>query len=383
MQSGRSEAAQAYSRRVFRDDCHALVRHALALLDAADPPPALPIARFAAAGLGTGLTAAIGALHEARGVASPSEWSELLTEQRSAVAARHRRFAAAVPAVLGALAEAGVDAVPVKGLVLADEHWPMTEARPVADVDLLVPVERRARAARALADAGFAPLGSTAWEDVFRIWGDGTVGRLDGESVAHDGKVELHPGWVERLHHYLVTDHGLLLARAEPGSWHGIACRRLDPAAFAAHVLGHLSASVVRCEVRALNILDVVVVARGLGADDRAAWAKISRSLDPRLVAPGAWLVHAYAPEAGLGPILDAARSRLPVAARDTLDATVPRRTFRMLGTRTDWAWRRSFATGAAEQVAVARQLVLPPRTERADRVRRVVGRARALAARG
>ncbi|MEZ5261205.1 MAG: hypothetical protein R2755_05375 [Acidimicrobiales bacterium] len=87
------------------------------------------------------------------------------------------------------------------------------------------------RAIAALAGCGYRLVERSPWEDTVLAWGDGSVGRTDGESADHNGKIELHPGWVERLHHYLVDDGGLLLGElATPGEQaDGPACASTTP----------------------------------------------------------------------------------------------------------------------------------------------------------
>jgi hypothetical protein len=357
-------------------DVDALLALALDLLDrrlpGPDGPPPGPVAapglppdRFATAGFASGLTAAIGVWAAAVDVALPVGWDAVLERERAAVAARHRRFAEALPRVLGALATAGVAAVPVKGAVLTRGPWPDGDARPMADVDLVVPPDRRAEAGRALAAAGFAPLGSMPWEDTFTLWPGRPPWPTDGESPDHPGKLEVHPGWVERLHDYLVGDHGAVTGRARPGELAGAPCHLLDPAAVAAQAIGHQSASVVRADVRALQVVDAVVVLRRLDAAARRDLADLWEQLDPRLVAPGLWLVAAHRPGAIPAGALVGALDRLGEGGRRRLAAAAPAGVLRSGAGRTDWRWRRSFVRTPAEGARALRQLVLPAATDR------------------
>jgi hypothetical protein len=58
--------------------------------------------------------------------------------------------------VLGAFARAGIPVMPLKGPVLADEIYPAPLLRQTRDLDILVRVDDRARAARVLEDLGYA-----------------------------------------------------------------------------------------------------------------------------------------------------------------------------------------------------------------------------------
>jgi Uncharacterised nucleotidyltransferase len=356
-----------------RDDDEALLRLALDLLDArggrgAPPPvpPPMAVERAAAAGFRTGLAAALGAWsHDAR-VDLPADWAPWLAEQRAAVAARHARFADARGHVLRALDAAGVAAVPVKGAVFSAGAWPTPDARPMADLDLLVAPAARDAARHALVGAGLPVIGTAAWEDTYLAWPGEEPLRRDGESPGHPGKVEIHPGWVERFHDYLVDDGALVTGRARPGELAGAPCHRLDTVGFAAHVIGHLAACVVRSDVRALHVVDAVVVLRWLDPPRRAELAALWVRLDPRLSGPAVWLLGALRPDDLPEPLVAASFGRLGPAAHRHLRGTAPSWVLRGGRRRTTWAWRRSFASGLGEHARVTRQLVVPASGDRA-----------------
>lgn len=388
---------------MLRDDQIGLLRWVLAAC--AEPPAALPplppldLPRLRAAGLATGLTAAVGTLAARHGVALPEGWAPFVDDQVGAVAARRQQYAALLPDVLRVLDAGGVGAVPVKGAVLADRVWPVPDARPMADVDLVVRPAERERAAAALTSAGFVLDRRAAREDTFLAWGDGAAVDVDRESVAHSGKVEVHPGWSERVHDYDVDDGGWLLASAAAGALDGTPCRMLPPHAVAVQALGHLSAGVVRAEVRAVNVVDVVLAVAALDAGEAVAFADACAMLDARLAAPGLWLVAATRPgwwraEADLDVLTSRALERLPPRAATRLRAAAPQSVLRELGTRTTVGWRLAFATTWRERACVLRQAVTPRGDDlrahapdrsvvalQGERVRRAAGRLRRLVA--
>lgn len=324
------------------------------------PLRALDVASLRFAGLATGLTALAAHLTDdgdTAGVVDPTvrDW---LAEQRTEVARRVDRFRELVPRVRSVLAEAAVPAVAVKGAELAASArpvWKMAAARPMADIDLVVPRRYRAQASAALLRAGLRHDTSSTYEDVFLAWGDGTVGRTDGESAAHNGRVEVHPDWTEFLHGYVVRGFDVEAHwSADPDLPGGF---RLALAPLTANVLGHLASTVVRAEVRAVNAVDLWWCDRA-GVD----WDEVSvlcRSLDPRLSAPGLWLASALLPGSVPGQLLASEFDRLPRAARWALDAVAPEDVFRDPDTRTSPSWRQAFARGA-ERVAVFDQMAFP-----------------------
>jgi hypothetical protein len=311
-----------------------------------------------AAGLATGLTALAGQLGLFASAAP--DVVAYVDEQRSEVARRVARFRDLTPRVVDVLNEAAIPVVAVKGAALLVDVWGHPECRPMADIDLVIEPHLRAQATAVMARAGWALHSATAYEDTYLGWGDGSTGRTDGESAAHNGRVEIHPGWSEFLHGYTVTGF-----EVHPATF--------DHAALTAHVIGHLASTVVRAEVRALNVVDVWwCVQRDLDWVGVAEWMAHT---DPRLTGPGLWLVARTLP--GLLPdgLLAAELARLPRPARRMLHETHSAEVLRDPHARTTLMWREAFAHTLRERKAIVRQMVRPPGTE--SLTRRVAGRAR------
>lgn len=313
--------------------------------------PAWSLADVQLTGLATGLTALAGELGLFADAAP--EVAAYVAEQREQVATRVHRFRALTPEVIGALAAAAIPVVPVKGAALVEGVWGHEQTRTMADIDLIVAPHHRSQAAAVMARASWALQSSTAYEDTFLAWGDGSVGRTDGESAAHNGKVEIHPGWVEFLHGYTVEGFDV-----EPATF--------DHAALTTHVIGHLSSTVVRAEVRAINVVDVWWCAqRDLD------WVRVSELMahtDPRLTAPGLWLVARCLPDLLPDGLLAAELSRLPKRARAQLHRTHAADVLRDPNERTTLMWRESYARTMRERKAIIRQMVRPNGARRGAR---------------
>jgi hypothetical protein len=310
---------------------------------------ALPTVQFA--GLATGLTALAASL----GVfdTSVAGVGEYLDDQRREVAARRDRFMTLTPSVLATFAEGDVLAVPVKGAVLGGSAggtvWPDPGTRPMSDIDVLVPARVRSQAGALLTRAGWTLHATDDHEDTFLAWGDGSVGRTDGESAAHNGRIELHPGWREFLHGYVADGFDIeeYASRRADGQY------RLDDAAFAVHVIGHLASTVVRAEVRAVNLIDVWFLhQRGLDWD---AMNDVHAGLDPRLIAPGLWLVDQVLPGVVPREILELELGRLPGA--HALAGCPPHAVLRDPGPRSTTRWRLAHTRDRGERAAVLRQV--------------------------
>jgi hypothetical protein len=331
-----------------------LLRAVLDRLCTHDHGPALEweLAAVQSAGLATGLTALAASL--AVFSLRPDGVEQYLSEQLVEVAARRDRFLTLTPGVLATLAAGDIVAVPVKGAVLGGSAgggavWPNPAARPMSDIDLLVPSRSRAQAGAVLVRAGWSLHASDDHEDTFLAWGDGGVGRTDGESAAHNGRIEVHPGWREFLHGYVIDGFDIeehLVRTADRQA-------RLDDVAFAVHVIGHLASTVVRAEVRSVNVVDVWVLhARGLDWD---AVARLSATLDPRLTAPGLWLVDQLLPDVVPAALLRAEMARLPGAS--VLAASPAHAVLRDPGPRTTTRWRLAHTLDRHERAGVVRQV--------------------------
>ena len=232
----------------------------------------------------------------------------------------------------------------------------------MSDVDVVVPAELRAQATAALVAAGFTFDGASPHEDTFLAWGDGSIGRTDGESVDHNGRVELHPGWNEFIHGYIVN--GLSIgAHTTVRPLNGAICARLDLTAVTASVIGHLSSTVVRCEVRAVNVVDVWFC--HAAAVEWPAVASLLDQCDPRLTGPGLWLIAQLLPDVVPAPIVQRQVGRLPAAARRRLDRIDPEATLRDASTRTTLGWRQAFTMRPGERAAVLRQMAHSARVRR------------------
>lgn len=352
------------------------MRWCVAACSAGDPSwPNQPTELATEALLYSGLTALVhGETTRRDDVVADDQLAAYLAQQHAEVDARFRRFEGLAATVLAALDTAKIIGIPVKGLALAEQAWPHPTERPMADLDLLIFPGDRLAAIEALRAAGLSHHESNHHEETFLGWGDGSAtpagvtggagpAPIVGESVHHNGKVELHPGWSEVFHGYAVSDDGQAMALATPGRLSGISCRRLPPGLLAAHALGHLSACVVRRQVRAVNVIDMLFVLRRLDIAQRALMTAFVTTVDPRLSVPGLWLVDEVAPgslrECGIA-IVDH-RQRLGEPAQRALRSATVESVLRSIDNRPPWAWRSAFTTTTRERVAMARQFVVPP----------------------
>jgi hypothetical protein len=93
----------------------------------------------------------------APGLIAPEPWASLST-MNAIVARRNARLAQELLRVLRLLADAGIDAIPFKGPVLALQAYGDLALRHFVDLDLLIPPHRLRGAVERLSGHGYAPL---------------------------------------------------------------------------------------------------------------------------------------------------------------------------------------------------------------------------------
>jgi len=151
-----------------------------------------------------------------------------LAAARRAAAERNRTLFAAGGRLLGALREAGIDTLVLKGGALALTRYEAPDLRPMADLDVLVPTARARAALDALGAAGWAP--RVPVSDAFiRMQHAANLRTRGGEA-----KCDLH--W----HAYWECCHpgadDPLWAASRPLDFEGVATRVLGPADQLLHV---------------------------------------------------------------------------------------------------------------------------------------------------
>lgn len=119
----------------------------------------------------------------------PAAWRIRTTRRRHVTLRANGRLADTLFEVLAALDAAGVPAMPVKGLVIADELYGDVAARPCADLDVLVRPADLARARAVLADRGFAQRAAPRYKALVHQFHDPAWGRGIG---ADHIRLELH-----------------------------------------------------------------------------------------------------------------------------------------------------------------------------------------------
>jgi hypothetical protein len=197
-----------------------------------------------------------------RGVDVPASWRERAVRRRHVTLRANGHLADTLREVLDAIEAAGVDALPVKGLVLAETLYGDIGARPCADLDVLVRPPDLPRAREALRDIGFTQRPVVRYKALVHPFHDPAWGRGSG---ADHVRLELHWAlWADSERRLGV---GGLWQRSVEGTLQGRHIRTLSPE----DTLLHLAIHRTRSALRLRWIVDVAELLRRHG--DELDWA--------------------------------------------------------------------------------------------------------------
>jgi hypothetical protein len=241
-------------------------------------------------------------LPAAAGDAVPPEWLSRAMRRRHVTLRTNAHLADALSAVLGGLDEAGIAAMPVKGLVVAEQLYGSLSARPCADLDVLVRPGDLPAAREVLRSLGFAQQAAPPYKALVHQFHDpGWVRGLDTERVY----LELHWALWADSQKRLGTD--ALWQRSVAATFLDRPVRILSPE----DMLLHLAIHRTRSALRLRWVVDVAELIRRHGHDldwdafiERAHLAKARTS---------SWMVMTLAHDLLGAPVPEHVLDRLAV----------------------------------------------------------------------
>ncbi len=198
---------------------------------------------------------------KAAGSAVPRDWLARATKRRHVTLSTNARLGETLIAVLGGMAAAGVPAMPVKGLVIAESMYGSLAARPCADLDVLVRPEDLPSARGVLRDLGFFQRPRPGYKALVHQFHDPAWARGAGDDQV---RLELHWAlWADSARR-LGTDG--LWERSVGGTLLDVPIRTLSPE----DTLLHLSIHRTRSALRLRWVVDVAESLRTYA--DRFDW---------------------------------------------------------------------------------------------------------------
>jgi hypothetical protein len=181
----------------------------------------------------------------------PESWLAQAQRRYYATMMRNTALADELLRVLAAFRQAGIAAMPVKGLVLAEIVYGSLALRPLGDLDVLVQPADLPRARATLAELGFAQANEPGYENAYHPYHDPPYYRS-----AASGSICLELHWGLWASHFFQLEIDALWQRAVPAQLHGSAVSILSPEDTLLHLAIHRSRSALRlrfvCDVAEL-----------------------------------------------------------------------------------------------------------------------------------
>ena len=215
-------------------------------------------------------------------IAIPSKWLERAQRRLYSTLFHNTRLADELLHVLNAMADAGIAALPVKGVVLAETVYSNLALRPAADLDVLVQLHDLPAARAVLHSLGFKHKLVPSFEELHHPFHDPQYFRqVAGGEIC----CELHRAlWSPRFFH---LDVDSLWQRVVDASLHGAQVKILSPEDTLLHLVIHRTQSPLRlrflCDIAELlrrhhNTLDwdYVVCQASVGGARTALWIGLS-----------------------------------------------------------------------------------------------------------
>ncbi|MFL5801371.1 MAG: nucleotidyltransferase family protein [Roseiflexaceae bacterium] len=171
----------------------------------------------------------------------PAEWLARAQRRLYATLLRNTTLRDELARVVVALRDAGVESIPVKGVVLAETIYGNLALRPAADLDVLVRPGGLAAARAALRAMAYAHRAEPIFAELHHPYHDPQYFRqVDGADIC----LELH--WALWAEHFFHLDTGALWERAIVHRLGGVETRLLSPEDTLLHLAIHRSRSALR-----------------------------------------------------------------------------------------------------------------------------------------
>ena len=251
-------------------------------------------------------------LPAAAGAAVPRDWLERATRRRHMTLAQNARMADALGLVLDRFEAAGVPAIPVKGLVVAESLYGSLAARGAADLDVLVRPADLPAGREVLVELGYRQRPEPTFTALVHEYHDPPWYVGSGNEAV---RLELHWDlWADR---FFRSDAIGRWERAVPGTLLGRPVRLLTLEDMLIHLAIHRSRSALRLRW----VCDIAELVRGHGTE--VDWAAVEERADRIGARTAIWMVLSMAdrflgaspPPGHAGPLPDPTReARAPRA---------------------------------------------------------------------
>jgi hypothetical protein len=240
---------------------------------------------------------------DGRGAGGEGAW---LLDQTTWNARRVARLQGALAEILHAFAAEDVPILPVKGSVLAATLYEDPAARPMADLDVLLPEEHFPAGERIFARLGYEKTFNGWKHNRFSRPGTRTVVDREREHPDNPWQVEVHPRCRERILGEVVDLTDRIWSTARRGTLLGAPTWIAAPEAAWLHLLIHATHHVMLNNARLIQIVDLARLTPAV-RDPGPLLAEV----DPRATYPALALLDRYFSIDGVAGLRAALRPRL------------------------------------------------------------------------
>jgi hypothetical protein len=288
-----------------------------------------------------------------------------LGAQRRLSGARVALLLGELAEILGALAAAGVPAMPLKGSLLAAGYYAEPGLRPMNDVDVLVRADDEPRALAVLEALGYR-LVVRSWKhaQLAKPEAQGPVIDYAGEHPGNPRSLDVHTRLAEQFWSIRYDQTAEAWAWSEPGELQGHPAQIMRAEALLHHLAAHATCDTIARRLRLLHLHDIALVARRV---DRAGWDAIVASAqarhEERFVYPALALAARYYP-AVPQDVLSTLRRGVPSDLLRYLDGSDLDRLSFCNATPTTLGEKLCWYRPGRERLAALRHMALPDRGE-------------------
>lgn len=238
-----------------------------------------------------------------------------LEHQYRANRQRVTRMLAELREVLALFDREGVPVLPMKGAVLLVRHYDDPGARPMNDLDLLLPAEHAA--------AGHELLGRLGYERTFEGWKHSRYARPGEDEVVDEScehpdnprRIEVHPRCRERVRDEVIDVTDRMWASAERRPFLGTTAWLPSPEALWLHLVIHTTHHVLLNTFRLMQLVDLHRLTPSVREP-----AALLDSIAPRAAYPSLRLLERYFPSARTAGLLAGLAERLAPAYAEWAD---------------------------------------------------------------
>lgn len=202
-----------------------------------------------------------------------------LSEQFTLNKERIKIITSELDSILEAANTKGVKVMPLKGSILTNRYYQDPALRPMADIDLLVPSQDEDSSVEVLNQKGYKQTSVTPYYKIFssKKYNDSDI-YLDGEHPENPINIDLRSELVFDMSGVYCDITEYIWNASDDGFYGYPHAMSLPPSALLLHLICHASKHLYKAVFRAIQLVDLVLVAQKFNDGDWQELAEVARS---------------------------------------------------------------------------------------------------------